>query len=266
MSLQGTLKTLGITEVLEFMAERDATGQLDVNTDQGSVTYLFSHGHVAQAEYSFSRETGTDSAEATYYVVSELDGTFFFDEDHEPVEAVIETPHHVLTRNDELDGSVTIEPEWWKAFEVIGTGKSSLEVAAQLNMGLLDASMLLLSMSKAGLLHVQETPAHDSIDEVDTVQPDTDIDVASPFVASLEQDVEIQPEVAHRVGDPAPAPMAEAPPVEPLTVAAPPVEALTGIEHGFHRGARSTPAEPKRTKHCLGGRGARRSCCTWSTR
>ena len=190
MSLQGTLKTLGITEVLEFLANRNATGQLDVNTELGDAVYLFSEGQIAQSEYSFVRETGSDAAEATYYVVSELDGTFFFDEEQEPVdtdsceevssvlgrtadiaekwldvEAIIETPDDVLTRNDELDGSVTIQPEWWKALEVIGDGKTSLNVAAQLDMGLLDASMLLLAMTNAGLLHVQGPQSVESVEE-----------------------------------------------------------------------------------------------------
>ena len=184
MSLQGTLKTLGITEVLEFLAARNATGQLDVTTEMGTATYLFSDGGIAQSEYSFTRERGSDSAEATYYVVSELDGTFFFDEDEEPididncedvssvlgrtadiagqwhdVEASIPSPDDLLIRNEALDGSVTIQPEWWKALEVVGTGKTSLEVAEQLSMGVLDASLLLLAMTNAGLLKVKENDA-----------------------------------------------------------------------------------------------------------
>ena len=245
MSLQGTLKTLGITEVLEFLANRDATGQLDVTTDLGTAVYLFSDGQIAQSEYSFVRETGTDSAEATYYVVSELNGTFFFDEDQEPidihsceevssvlgrtadiaekwldVEAVIVTPDDVLTRNTELDGSVTIQPEWWKALEVIGDGKTSLDVAERLDMGVLDASLLLLAMTNAGLLLVQEPHAHEDL-ESDMVEPGEHTDVVDP-----------QPEAVHPVADPAPAAVAvvEELAVEPLTMDAPIAEAAPVFE------------------------------------
>ncbi|MFT7474373.1 MAG: hypothetical protein ACI81L_001298 [Verrucomicrobiales bacterium] len=179
MSLQGTLTTLGITEVLEFLAARNATGQLDVTTEMGTAMYLFSNGEVAEAEYSFIRESGSDSAAATYYVVSEQDGSFFFNEDEQPidtdscepvgsllartaemaerwleVEGEIPTPNHLLTRNKELDGSVTIEPEWWKALEIIGEGKTSLQIAKQLDMSALDASLTALAMARAGLLNV----------------------------------------------------------------------------------------------------------------
>jgi len=181
MSLQGTLKTLGIAEVLEFLATREATGRLDVTTEMGSAVYVFADGEVAGAEYSFIRESGNDAAEATYYVVSELDGSFLFDEDQVPVEvneaedvasvlartadiaerwhrveAVIPTPGHLLSRNSELDGSVTIEPAWWKALEIIGAGTTPLQLASELDEGLLSASTLALAMANAGLIEVSE--------------------------------------------------------------------------------------------------------------
>lgn len=209
MSLQGTLTTLGITEVLEFLAQRDATGQLDITTDKGTATYLFSEGDVAQCEYSFVRESAADPAEATYYIVSEIDGTFFFDEDqhaididnceavssvlsrtaeiaekwHE-IETKIETPDHVLVRNNELDGSVTIEPEWWKTLEVIGSGKTSLEIAAATDQGLLDASLLVLDMTNAGLLNVND--AHQPGEVTEPLESDVHEVVETPEVDTTE--------------------------------------------------------------------------------
>lgn len=183
MSLQGTLKTLGITEVLEFMSDRAASGRLDVTTEMGTASYGFVEGAVVEAEYSFIRESGVDAAEATYYVVSELDGTFYFDDDRLPavqgestgesvgsvlartvdiaekwtdVEAVIPSPNHLLTRNSELDGSVTIQPEWWKALQMIGDGSTSLQLASALELSALDASLTALAMTNAGLLIVRE--------------------------------------------------------------------------------------------------------------
>lgn len=88
MSLQGTLKTLGITEVLEFLANREATGQLEITTEMGSAAYQFAEGEVVGNDYSFIRESGTDAAEATYYVLAELEGSFFFDEDVVPLSLI----------------------------------------------------------------------------------------------------------------------------------------------------------------------------------
>ena len=84
MSLQGTLRTLGITEVLEFLAERNATGRLDISADSGDATYWMLRGEVAGAEYEFDSEVGGDAAEATYYALAELDGNFLFDESETP--------------------------------------------------------------------------------------------------------------------------------------------------------------------------------------
>ncbi len=185
MSLQGTLKTLGITEVLEFLSARSVTGRLDVRTEMGTAVYVLANGFVADANYSFIRESGRDAAEATYYVVSELDGTFFFDEDHQnpdgdadtegheevssllsrtadiaeswhQIETTIPSPNHLLTRNNELDGSVTIQPEWWKALEMIGDGRTSLQLATALELSALDASLTAFAMTQAGLLIVSE--------------------------------------------------------------------------------------------------------------
>ena len=196
MSLQGTLKTLGITEVLEFLSDRSASGRLDVTTEMGTASYGFDEGSVVEAEYSFIRESGVDAAEATYYVVSELDGTFYFDEDRAPepqspgedvgsvlartvdiaekwtdVEDIIPSPNHLLIRNDELDGSVTIQPEWWKALQMIGDGSTSLQLASALELSALDASLTALAMTNAGLLIVR------AIDPLD-IELEIEVDVA----------------------------------------------------------------------------------------
>jgi len=84
MSLQGTLDTLGIAEVLEFLATRVSTGRLDIEATSGGATYWLFEGEVAEAAYDFERESGVDPAEATYYSLAEVDGTFVFTEDEAP--------------------------------------------------------------------------------------------------------------------------------------------------------------------------------------
>ena len=180
MSLQGTLSTLGITELLEFLAGRSSSGQLDVTTGSGSTSYLLVNGSIAAAEFEFTRGSGTDAAEGTYYVLSEMDGHFFYEEHdvtgedegddvdtllgntavvaerwHE-VEEVIPSISHVLVRNNELDSSVTIKPEWWKTLEVLGAGQSTVQLSELLDLGILDASTQALEMVNAGLLVVSD--------------------------------------------------------------------------------------------------------------
>ncbi len=187
MSLQGTLRTLGITEVLEFLADRSATGRLDITADSGSATYWMLRGEVAEVDYEFERESGVDAAESTYYALSELDGTFFFDEGEAPehgtptesvadvlgrtadtaegwslVEEQIPTPQHQLIRSDALDGSVTIEPEWWRALDAIGSGCSSRTLADSLGMRALAASTMAADMARVGLIVVDEPVADDA--------------------------------------------------------------------------------------------------------
>ena len=194
MSLQGTLSTLGITEVLEFLANRSSSGQLDISTASGTASYLLVNGTVSAAEYDFVRGAGENPAEATYYVVAEMDGEFFFDD--EPVDGAeegtdvptllgdtadiaerwfaveegIPSTSHVLRRNSELDASVTIKPEWWKVLEVLGSGKTSTELSTLLELGILDTSSQALDMVNAGLLSVDEpvegAPAEADVEEV----------------------------------------------------------------------------------------------------
>ncbi len=180
MSLQGNLSTLGITELLEFLAGRSSSGQLDVTTASGTTSYLLVDGKVGAAEFEFTRGSGTDPAEGTYYVLSELDGSFFFEEldvtadsdgvdvqtllgrtagiaeQWHEVEEVISSTSQVLFRNSELDSSVTIKPEWWKTLEVLGEGQSTAQLASHLDLGILDASTQALDMVNAGLLVVSD--------------------------------------------------------------------------------------------------------------
>ena len=225
MSLQGTLSTLGITELLEFLAGRSSSGQLDVTTGSGSTSYLLVNGSIGAAEFHFTRGTGTDPAEGTYYVLSELDGHFYFEEQdvsgvaegddvdtllgntaevaerwHE-VEVVIPTISHVLIRNNELDSSVTIEPEWWKTLEILGAGQSTSQISQLLNLGILDAATQALGMVNAGLLLVSdeqiptESAAMSSAPAVsllDAVSEDVVVD-ASPEDVALDEPVLDEP-------------------------------------------------------------------------
>lgn len=180
MSLQGTLSTLGITEVLEFLASRSFSGQLDIKTDSGTASYLLVNGTIGAAEFDYARGSGTSAAEATYYVLSDIDGGFFFEE-HDltgaeegddveillgqtaeiadrwlEVEEELPSTSHLIIRNNELDSSVTIKPEWWKTLEVLGEGQSSAQLSELLDLGILDASTQALDMVKAGLLVVTD--------------------------------------------------------------------------------------------------------------
>ena len=232
MSLQGTLKTLGITEVLEFLATRESTGQLEVRTEMGSATYGFRDGSVVAAEYSFIRESGSDAGEATYYVLAEVEGSFFFDEDVDPVsvgksetvesvlsrtaeiaerwseiEGVVPTPGHLLRRNASLDGSVTIQPEWWNALEKIGDGTTPLQLASDLELGLLDASALAFDMANNGLLLVSE-------------QDPMEMGLEAPLDAGLgapiaPESLTVETPAPAPIPEPAPAPMPEPAPVVP---------------------------------------------------
>ena len=201
MSLQGTLSTLGITEVLEFMADREFSGQLDITTESGTASYLLIDGEVGMAEFDFLRGSGTDAAEATYYVLAELDGDFFFEpqevtaeDDCENVddllgrsagiadkwanvEAEIPSTSHLLVRNSQLDTSVTIEPGWWQVLEVLGTGRTTMQLSKELDLGILESSEQALSMVDAGLLVVTDEVATQDVATQDvantTVAADT---------------------------------------------------------------------------------------------
>ncbi len=193
MSLQGTLSTLGITELMEFLAQREASGQVDITTVAGTASYLFANGKVSLAEFDFARGAGEDAAEATYYVLAESDGNFYYapqEVDGAPegvavdivlkesaeiadkwakVEEKIPSTNHIIERNSHIDSSVTIEPEWWQFLSLIGSGRSTAEFATELDMSVLEASSTVFDMVEAGLVVVSDeepavTPAPDVAD------------------------------------------------------------------------------------------------------
>lgn len=181
MSLQGTLKTLGIAEVLEFLASRSSTGRLDIESGSGGATYWMLRGEVAEVSYDFERESGTDAAEATYYALAEVEGTFLFDEEQVPdttadtesvadilartaaaadswadVEKTVPSPDHHLIRSDQIDGSVTIEPAWWNAIQAIGDGSTTRRLSEELELRSLDTTRMVADMARNGLILVEE--------------------------------------------------------------------------------------------------------------
>lgn len=181
MSLQGTLKTLGIAEVLEFLASRSSTGRLDIESESGGATYWLLRGEVAEVNYDFERESGTDAAEATYYALAEVEGTFLFDEEQVPdttantesvadilartaaaadgwsdVEKTVPSPDHFLVRSNQIDGSVTIEPAWWNAIQAIGDGSTTRRLSKELDLRSLDTSRMVADMARNGLILVEE--------------------------------------------------------------------------------------------------------------
>lgn len=201
MSLQGTLRTLGITEVLEFLADRNATGRLSIEADSGAATYMMVDGEVLIAQYAFDHEAGTDAAEATYYALAELDGTFLFTEEEiesaddstesipdllgrtadsaeawSTVEEVIPTRDHKLTRQTSFTKAVTVEPDWWTAIDAIGNGSTSRALTDALGQRALATSLMAADMTRAGLLVVAEPAA--SITEVPEIAEVAEIHTA----------------------------------------------------------------------------------------
>lgn len=222
MSLQGTLRTLGIAEVLEFLAGRSATGRLEITADTGHATYWVSSGEIASVDYSFARESGTDAAEATYYALAEVDGTFHFDEDQRPedvgeteaisdvlartadtadgwsyVEEVIATPQHCLRRSETLEDTVAVQPEWWVAIAAVGEGITPQRLAQSLDMRALAASTMASDMVRAGLLEVDEPRAEQpeaapTADELhDPVEASHDAIADAPDDVTTEEHAEV---------------------------------------------------------------------------
>ncbi len=223
MSLQGTLRTLGITEVLEFLADRKATGRLDIDAGTGTATYWMFRGDVSSTSYDFSGEHGSDPAEATYFALSEIDGTFIFDEDEAPplgepsedvpsvlartaaiaeqwseIQQDIPSVHHILRRNTDIDGSVTIQPEWWKAIELVGSGTTCKAIAVALDMSPLEASTMAHEMLEAGLLVASDDIAEPVLDEPPVDDPAADEPVldatAEPDELAVVDDVSTETE------------------------------------------------------------------------
>lgn len=158
MALQGTLETFALPDVLRLLASTKKTGVLRVETDRGAGELLVVDGELTGG--SASRAPRADRpADVLFEMLRTTDGSFVFDADASPsgggapqdvesaladaeaqlaewreIEAVVPSPHRLVTLRSERDAAITLDPPQWRAVAALAGGCTVDELGGRLDL------------------------------------------------------------------------------------------------------------------------------------
>ncbi len=182
--LQGSLQTVAIPEVLQFLESTSKTGELAVSGSNGRGRLWFDRGVVSGFETHSSREP----AEAVFELMAITDGEFVFTatESAEPaptartarrevgplvaeaqalgeewssiVGVVASLDHRVELVPDAPSDPVTLGRSQWAAVVAVGSGRSVSEVIAGCDLSDIAGCRVIRDLVEAGVATITDTP------------------------------------------------------------------------------------------------------------
>ena len=187
MSLQGTLDTFALPDVLRLLASTAKTGYLRLEGSRGSGGVWFSAGRVAAAaapRQGRSARPVAPGAEPLFELLRARDGSFAFEagtaspldvspgdvaslladaevllEEWREVESVVPSLGCSVALRPSLDvPSVSISADQWRSLVAVAAGSTVGDVGAALALGELSASRTVKELVEAGLVAVGRAP------------------------------------------------------------------------------------------------------------
>ncbi len=183
MSLQGTLDTFALPEVLRLLASTNKTGRLTIDGDRGVGNVWMDAGHVVagDSEHTSSRAS---LVEVVFELLRFRSGRFVFEADQttsaagapvdvEPtlaeaeqllgewqqIEAVVPSLACAVWLTPELSRStVVVNAEHWRLLATVGSGSTVGAVGDRFGMGELEVSRAVKELVEAGLVSVSSRP------------------------------------------------------------------------------------------------------------
>jgi hypothetical protein len=175
VSLEGTLETIAIPDVLALLSVTSKTGELAVDFPGGRGRLWIDGGRVAGYEVGRSKSL----ADALFALLRLEEGSFSFTEaDGEPpnavppadvaplleeaesrlaewpaVKALVPSLEVPLSLSASVAGPVTLSPEQWKLVAAIGGGKEAGEVLEALELGEFEGCKAIAELVTLGLVH-----------------------------------------------------------------------------------------------------------------
>ena len=179
MSLQGTLDTFALPDVLRLLAGTRKTGHLMIDGSRGSGNLWLDSGHVVAAETTNGRPHASPTV-VLFELLRYADGSFTFDNDIttsdagspaevEPllkeaetlleewrtIEAVVpSTAAHVSLRPELPRQTVSVSAEQWRTLVAVGGGTTVAAIGETFELGELDVCRTIKGLVEAGLVQV----------------------------------------------------------------------------------------------------------------
>ncbi len=184
MSLQGTLETFSLPDVLQLLSSTKKTGCLRLSGDRGSGSVWVRDGAIVGGE-----AVGAPHADGAVDVIFELlrfsEGNFEFQDGGEPSEgadpvdvgevlgsagsmldewksiaAVVPSARHWVSLASEITGDeVTVSAGNWRALVAVGSGASVEALGDSLAIGEMQVGRLVKELNEQGLVEVGEPRA-----------------------------------------------------------------------------------------------------------
>ncbi|QGG95169.1 DUF4388 domain-containing protein [Actinomarinicola tropica] len=174
MALQGTLETFALPDVLRLLASTKKTGVLRVDTDRGTGELLVVDGALTggAAERAPRAE---EPADVLFELLRAAGGSFVFDADADAsggrtsqevesalavaeeqlgewrqIEAVVPSPHRLVTIDADRDSDITLTAGQWKAVATVGSGCTVDELGDRLGLAELPTARLVRDLVQIG--------------------------------------------------------------------------------------------------------------------
>lgn len=177
VSLQGSLETFQLPDVLVLLSSTKKTGELRINGDRTSGKVWVKDGQLVQTEVPRAPQP----VDAVWELLRLKSGDFTFDSDTaapnggkaEPIEPVLADAQARMTEWVEIEKvvpsmaawvtlapeapapEVTITADQWKLFAQVGDGRSVEALMDKLSMGEFEACKWLKTMADDGVLNVE---------------------------------------------------------------------------------------------------------------
>lgn len=231
MSLKGSLQTVALPEVLQFLSSTGKSGEFHVTGSHGEGRLWFENGHIA----GFDAGASADTADAIFELLRVEDGEFSFaagvdqpeharrsddgdvsraievaetrlTEWREIVAVVPSVRHQLRLRREGPSEGVVLNPEQWSLVVAIAGGRSVSEVLADRGLSEFTGCRAVRDLVESALVDVEEPATVEDEtatveDEVDAHQDQQNVDA---FVDDVDEEVvvdgpvaEVDAEVAH---------------------------------------------------------------------
>lgn len=230
MSLEGTLETVALPDVLALLSVTSKTGELRVDSPRLAGSLWIDAGRIAGFDVGNSRTV----AEAFFLLLRLDEGSFAFRAEGSPpastlppedvaplleeaearlaewpaIAAVVPSLERQVSLSQAVGSPVTLQPEQWQLVAAIGGGKEAGEVLGSLQLGEFEGSKALKELVELGVVRVAtpdsgapvDDPEHeagtdlDSVPDVAAFAPEFPDEWPEP-VDQAEPEPEAEPEV-----------------------------------------------------------------------
>lgn len=187
MALQGTLETFALPDVLRLLASTKKTGTLRVDTARGHGELMVRDGELVGGSAERSPRAAAPP-DVLFEMLRSTDGSFVFDGDASvdtdadsqdvesaltaaeaqlaewsEIEAVVPSPHRLVSLRTHHDGDITFDPAQWRVVATVAGGCTVADLADRLDATEIVATRAVRDLVEKGAVELSEHDVDGSV-------------------------------------------------------------------------------------------------------